>query len=181
MAYGYNAPFMMSNYQRGMQPQQPMMQMQPQQMSMQMPDNQQFVPTYQQPIQPMQPMVQPISQQTNDMLWVLNESEATAYPVAPNNSVVLWDKSNSTIYVKSVNAQGVPSMRILDFNERTAENAPKTPVEHKCECGDKFVPKEDFKALETKFEALQKDFDTFKARPKTRVIKKILEEDEEEE
>lgn len=174
MAYGYNAPFMMSNYQRGMQPQQPMMQMPPQQMPMQMPDNQQFVPTY-------QPQMQPMPQSTNDMLWVLNENEATSYPVAPNNSVVLWDKSNPTIYVKSVNAQGVPSMRILDFNERTAENATKTPVEHDCNCGDKFVPKEDFKALETKFEALQKDFDTFKARPKTRVIKKILEEDEEEE
>lgn len=182
MAYGYNAPFMMSNYQRGMQPQQPMMQMQPQQMPMQIPDNQQFVPTYQQPIQPMQPMAQPIQQPSNDMmLWVLNENDASSYPVAPNNSVVLWDKSNPTIYVKSVNAQGVPSMRILDFSERTTENAQKTPVEHDCKCGDKFVPKEDFKALETKFEALQKDFDTFKSKPKTRVIKKILEEDEDEE
>lgn len=180
MAYGYNAPFMMSNYQRGMQPQQPMMQMQPQQMSMQMPDNQQFVPTYQQPIQPMQPMVQPISQQTNDMLWVLNESEATAYPVAPNNSVVLWDKSNPTIYVKSVNAQGVPSMRILDFNERTTDNAHKTAVEHKCECGSKFVPKEDFNALQTKFEALQKEFDEFKSKPPKKVVKKIVEEEDDE-
>ena len=179
MAYGYNAPFMMSNYQRGMQQAQPIVQMPPQQMPMQMPDNQQFVPTYQ---PQMQPMPQPIQQPSNDMMiWVLNESEATAYPVAPNNSVVLWDKSNPTIYVKSVNAQGVPSMRILDFNERTEENAQKTPVEHDCKCGDKFVPKEDFKVLEKKFDTLQKDFDTFKARPKTRVIKKILEEDEEEE
>lgn len=178
MAYGYNAPFMMSNYQRGMQPQQPMMQMPPQQMPMQMPDNQQFVPTYQ---PQMQPMPQPIQQPSNDMMiWVLNESEATAYPVAPNNSVVLWDKSNPTIYVKSVNAQGVPSMRILDFNERAADNAPKTSVEHKCECGSKFVPKEDFKTLEDKFEALEKDFNDFKARPKTKVIKKILEEEDDE-
>jgi hypothetical protein len=170
MAYGYNAPFMMSNYQRGMQPQ-PMVQMPPQQMPMQMPDNQQFVPNYPQPMQP-------IPQSTNDMLWVLNENEATSYPVAPNNSVVLWDKSNPTIYVKSVNAQGVPSMRILDFNERTTENAPKTSVEHKCDCSGKFVPKEDFKALEDKFEALQKDFDDFKAKPKTKAIKKIYEEEE---
>lgn len=181
MAYGYNAPFMMSNYQRGMQPQQPMMQMPPQQIPMQMTDNQ-YVP-YQQPIsQPIsQPMAQPIQQPTSDMIWVLNENEATSYPVAPNNSVVLWDKSNPTIYVKSVNAQGVPSMRILDFNERSTDNAPKTAVEHKCECGSKFVPKEDFKALETKFEALQKDFDEFKTKPPKKVVKKIVEEEEEEE
>lgn len=181
MAYGYNAPFMMSNYQRGMQPQ-PIVQMPPQQMPMQMPDNQQFVPTYQPQMQPMtQPILQPTQMSpANDMLWVLNESEATAYPVAPNNSVVLWDKSNPTIYVKSVNAQGVPSMRILDFNERTADNAPKTSSEHKCECGGEFVPKEDFKALETKFEALQKEFDEFKAKPPKKVVKKIVEEEEDE-
>lgn len=182
MAYGYNAPFMMSNYQRGMQQQQqPMMQMPPQQMPMQMLDNQQFVPTYQPQMQPMVPMVQPIQQPSNDMMiFVLGESEATAYPVAPNNHVVLWDKNNPTIYVKSVNAQGVPSMRILDFNERTADNSPKTSPEHKCECGGEFVPKEDFKALETKFEALQKEFDEFKAKPPKKVVKKIVEEEEDE-
>lgn len=180
MAYGYNAPYMNSNYMRGMQPQQPMVQMQPQQMPMQMPDGQQYVPTYQPQMQPMQPIAQPMPQPTNDMLWVLNESEATAYPVAPNNSVVLWDKNNPTIYVKSVNAQGVPSMRILDFDERTTENAPKTPVEHNCDCGSKFVPKEDFKALESKFEALSKEFDDFKAKPAKKVVKKIIEEEEDE-
>ena len=180
MAYGYNAPFMNSNYVRGMQQQQPIVQIPTQQMPMQMPDNQQFIPTYQQPIQPMQP-IQSMPQPTNDMLWVLNESEATAYPVAPNNSVVLWDKSNPTIYVKSVNAQGVPSMRILDFSERIPDNAPKTPVEHKCECSGKYVPIEDFKALDSKFTALQSEFETFKAKQKTKVVKKIVEETEEDE
>lgn len=182
MAYGYNAPFMMSNYQRGIQPQQPMMQMPPQQMPMQMPDNQQFVPTYQPQMQPMtQPILQPTQMSpANDMLWVLNESEATAYPVAPNNSVVLWDKSNPTIYVKSVNAQGIPSMRILDFNERTSDNAQKTPTEHKCECSGKFVPIEDFNSLQSRFDALFNEFNEFKSKPKTKVVKKIVEEDEEE-
>lgn len=178
MAYGYNAPYMNSNYMRGMPPQQPMMQMQPQQMPM--PDNQQYMPTYTQPIQPMQPMAQPMPQSTNDMLWVLGENEASAYPVAPNNSVVLWDKNNPTIYVKSVNAQGIPSMRILDFSERSADTAQKSPTEHKCECGDRFTPIDDFKALETKFDTLQKEFDDFKAKPPKKVVKKIVEEEEDE-
>jgi hypothetical protein len=101
------------------------------------------------------PQYQQMPQQTSDMIWVLNESEATAYPVAPNNSVVLWDKNNPVIYVKSVNMQGVPSMRVLDFSERATENAQKSPVEHKCTCGDKFVLKKDFQALESEFKALQ--------------------------
>jgi hypothetical protein len=88
----------------------------------------------------------------SDMIWVLNENEATSYPVAPNNSVVLWDKSNPTIYVKSVNAQGVPSIRVLDFVERT-ETKEMTPPKHECKCGDKFVTKEQFEALRGDFEA----------------------------
>ena len=106
-----------------------------------------------------QPMVQQMQAptQTNDMIWVLNENEATSYPVAPNNSVVLWDKNNPTIYVKSVNAQGMPSMRILDFTERNTDtsnspvNAPKT---HECTCGDKFATKEQINVLEGKINDL---------------------------
>lgn len=118
--------------------------------------NAQQIPV-QQPIQQM-PMQTPThfmqSQPTNDMIWVLNENEATSYPVAPNNSVVLWDKSNPTIYVKSVNASGMPSMRVLDFTERNAnsENIPQnSPTEHKCTCGDKFVTKEQFEGLKGDF------------------------------
>ena len=110
--------------------------------------------------QPVQQQAMPMMQApmpSNDMIWVLNESEATAYPVAPNNSVVLWDKSNPVIYIKSVNMQGVPSMRVLYFTERTEEtqkmpeNAQK---EHKCTCGDKFVTKEQFEDLKGDLERL---------------------------
>src|SRR5574344_1626247 len=85
----------------------------------------QYNPQYQQPMaQPMQNAQMPLQgQPTNDFLWVLNENEATSYPVAPNNTVTLWDKNLPTIYIKSVNAQGVPSMRVLDFVERTATSA----------------------------------------------------------
>jgi hypothetical protein len=124
------------------------------------------------------PQYQQMPQQTSDMIWVLNESEATAYPVAPNNSVVLWDKNNPVIYVKSVNMQGVPSMRVLDFSERMPDNAPKTVVEHKCQCGGKFVSKEDFNALQSKLEAMQSDLEELKAKPKTKTTKKAVEEAE---
>lgn len=109
------------------------------------------------------PMQQPIVQQmqtptqTNDMIWVLNENEATSYPVAPNNSVVLWDKNEPIIYVKSVNNQGMPSMRVLYFEERNAtpSNSPKnTPKTHECTCGDKFATKEQINALEGKINDL---------------------------
>ena len=133
-------------------------------------------PMMQQPIQqmPMQNMPQPIP--SNDMIWVLSEGEAQSYPVAPNNSVILWDKNSDVVYIKSVNAQNVPSFRVLDYKERTSENAQKTPVEHKCACGDKFVLKKDFEALQSEFEALWSEWEALKEKPKAKTTEKAVEE-----
>jgi hypothetical protein len=108
-------------------------------------------PIQQMPIQAPTQFVQ--SQPTNDMLFVLNENEASAYPVAPNNSVVLWDKNNKTFYIKTANAQGIPSMQIYDFTERT-EKPQNQPTEHKCTCGDKFATKEQINDLKGKIDDL---------------------------
>ena len=122
--------------------------------------NQQYQQQMNQPIQqaPMQ------TQPTNDFLWVLNENEATSYPVAPNNTVTLWDKNLPTIYVKSVNAQGVPSMRILDFTERLA-SAPKTPSTATFDSPNNFITLESFNALKGDVEALRGKLDELNAKP----------------
>ena len=101
-----------------------------------------------------QPMIYP-TQQSDPLLWVLNESEATSYPVAINSSVVLWDKNKPTIYVKTVNAQGIPSMRILDFVERT-ENPSKEAV---IIDDSKYVTIEQFNSLKSEFEALASNYE----------------------
>lgn len=133
-----------------------------------------------------QPMVQQMQTptQTNDMIWVLNENEATSYPVAPNNSVVLWDKNEPIIYVKSVNNQGMPSMRVLYFEERnvTPSNSPKNaPKTHECTCGDKFATKEQINALEGKINDLTAKYEELSRpvveKPKT-TTKKTKESEE---
>lgn len=102
----------------------------------------------------------------NDMIWVLGEVEATSYPVAPNNTVILWDKNQQTIYIKSANSQGIPSMRILDYSDRTAE--PKNePPQHECQCGKNFVHIDDFNALKADFEALVNKVETIQSKSKT--------------
>jgi hypothetical protein len=128
------------------------------------PESQNQFGQYPQPMQApqMQMQNQPTPQPSNDMIWVLGEIEAQSYPVAPNNTVTLWDKNETTIYIKSVNAQGIPSMRILDFSERVP-NAPKTAEKHECQCGDNFVSKDKFAALEKKFEALEAKFNSISA------------------
>lgn len=117
---------------------------------------------------------QPMAMHTDPMLWVLGQTEAESYPVAPNNTVTLWDKNQPTIYIKSANAQGVPSIRVLDFTERTV-NAPKTPEKHDCQCGDKFATKEQLTALEGKISEITAIVDGLKAKP----VKKTAKESEE--
>lgn len=110
------------------------------------------------------PAQQPMAMHNDPMLWVLGQTEAESYPVAPNNTVTLWDKNQPTIYIKSANAQGVPSIRVLDFTERSA-NAPKTPEKHDCKCGDKFATKEQLTALECKISEITAIVDELKAKP----------------
>ncbi len=77
-----------------------------------------------QPVQ--QPMQQPM-QNNSGIVWVLGEANAKSYPVPPGCTVSLWDKDVNTIYLKTVDAFGVPSMRIYDYTERTA-NTPVSPT-----------------------------------------------------
>ena len=110
------------------------------------------------PTQQMQMPIPPTSQKpSNELIWVQGLEGAKGFLVAPNNTVVLWDTENPVIYVKSADASGIPSMRVLDFKERNGnsqnsnENASKT---HECTCGDKFATKEQINALEGKINDL---------------------------
>ena len=114
-------------------------------------------PMMQQQMQPQMPNISPTApqpNQSNDIIWVQGEAGAKAYLVAPNNTVTLWDSESPTIYLKTADANGVPSMRVLDFTERTA-NAQKSTAEHDCKCGDKFIPKEELKAINGKFDGIE--------------------------
>ena len=162
--YNPSVPQEMANVQNGQQFSQPNAQPIQQAQQMQM----------QQPIQ--MPMMQITP--TNDMIWVLSEVEAQSYPVAPNNSVILWDKNNDVVYIKSVNMQGVPSMRVLDYVERTTDNATRTPQKHECQCGKDFVRKDAFEALQGEFEALRSELNELKTKPKAKTAKKLVEEAE---
>lgn len=159
----YYAPFYRPTYYDQMQPNPNMNQF-----------NQQFQPPVAQPMQNAQMPMQ--TQPANDFLWVLNENEATSYPVSPNNTVTLWDKNLPTIYIKSVNAQGVPSMRILDFTERLV-NAHKTPSTATFNSNNNFVTIDSFNALEAKFSALESKVDELRPKASAKTKKVEVEND----
>ena len=74
------------------------------------------------------PQAYPQQQPTSDMNWVQGEAGAKGYHISPNTTVTLWDSEAQTIYVKSANAVGVPTITILDYQIRNQKplNEPQT-------------------------------------------------------
>lgn len=64
----------------------------------------------------------------NNRIWVQGEAGAKSYLVAPNSSVDMWDSEAQTIYVKSTDATGMPTMQVLDYTIRGGKPE-KEPVE----------------------------------------------------
>lgn len=86
-----------------------------------------YFPAGYQPYYPQQysaPQSQQNTQQSG-IIWVQGEAGAKSYMVAPNTTVQLWDSESQTIYLKSADASGMPSMRIIDYTIR--DNTVRTP------------------------------------------------------
>lgn len=88
----------------------------------------------------------------NALIWVNGEVGAKSYLVAPNSTVVLWDTESQTVYIKSADASGMPSIKTLDYVMR--ESAAKTP-----EISDMsdFATKEDISLIRKEIDALKED------------------------
>ena len=120
MAFGYNAAYGQPYY-----PQPPMM------------DN----------LAQMRAQQQPMQQQSPGMIWVQGEAAGKSYLVAPGHTVPLWDSERPTIYIKSVDNSGMPSMRIIDYTERT-QSVPTASA------NVEYVTRAEYDALAKKVEAL---------------------------
>lgn len=93
-------------------------------------------------------------QQNSFVQWVQGENAAKSFPVAPNTSVPLFDSEANVIYIKSADASGMPSIKILDYTVRDntpkrAETAPQTDFVTHNELAD--IQRE-LDALKAKFE-----------------------------
>ena len=90
----------------------------------------QYFPTNYQPYQQyQQPYYQPAQQQAQPqtgIIWVSGAQEAAMYPVAPNNAVALWEQSGKSIYLKSADATGKPTIRVYDLAERVKNDSDAT-------------------------------------------------------
>ena len=79
-------------------------------------------------------------------IWVSGEAGAKAYLVAPNTTVQLWDSESQTIFVKSADASGMPSMKILDYTIREGEKQQNIPLKNDM---NNYATKEELNAFRT--------------------------------
>ena len=94
------------------------------------------LPSYNQSV-----MQQPVN---SAMIWVQGEAGAKAYMVPNNSTVALWDSEEHTIYIKSVDQNGKPSMTILDYVDRNGSDDKPEKEEIK---SDNYVTKDQLKSI----------------------------------
>lgn len=113
-----------------------------------------------------QPMIYPMNQQQpystppqaaqNGIIWVSGEAGAKAYLVAPNNTVQLWDSEEQVIYLKSADASGMPSMKVLDYTIReTAQNGANKRLQTHDGQILNFATKDELRAVSDQIKAIQ--------------------------
>ena len=88
--------------------------------------------------------------QGNGIVWVSGEAGAKAYLVAPNTSVALWDSEANVVYIKSADASGMPSMKIIDYTMRD-NGGSKPEISRQSE----FVTKDDLLPIRREIDALK--------------------------
>lgn len=123
----------------------------------------QYYPQYQQQM-PTQnnafPTQQNVGAMQNSIIWVQGEAGAKSYLVAPNTTVQLWDSEAQTIYLKSADASGMPSIKTLDYTIRDSV----MPVSASLVEEDKFIHKDELNAIKGQIEALEREIDKLKSR-----------------
>ena len=93
----------------------------------------------------------------NGIIWVSGEAGAKSYMVAPNQTVVLFDSEAQIIYLKSADASGMPTVKVLDYTIRDNTS-------HKAEIlgQNEFATKDDLSAIRKEIDALKSKFEVRK-------------------
>lgn len=108
----------------------------------------QFYYPQQQQAQQSQP--QP-AQQSNGIIWVQGEAGAKSYLVAPNTTVQLWDSESDVIYLKSADASGMPSMKVIDYKVRNSASEQSHSVSQQMS----YATKDDVNMLQSEIDKLR--------------------------
>lgn len=99
---------------------------------------------------------QPVAQSQSGIVWVQGEAGAKSYLLAPNTILPLWDSEAQTIYLKSTDNSGMPTIKYIDYtirepNQKSANNI--------VEENHSFATKDDIKELSEELVDLKRRVD----------------------
>jgi hypothetical protein len=95
----------------------------------------------------------------NGMIWVQGIGGAKSFLLAPNSSVALWDSEDPVIYLKSTDANGMPTMKIIDYTIRDEQrNHNQAPLAQSND--GQFVTREDFDMLRAEMDRIRDQIDS---------------------
>ena len=109
--------------------------------------------------QPVYQIPQTQQTQSNGIIWVQGEAGAKSYLVAPNTTVQLWDSESQTIFLKSADASGMPSMKVLDYTIRDSKNSTNSAVVASNDILSSYATKDEIKAVTDQISSLRKRLD----------------------
>ncbi len=118
-----------------------------------------YQPYYQNPNIYQQPMQSAQASQSG-IIWVQGEAGAKSYLVAPNTTVQLWDSEAQVIYLKSADASGMPSIKVLDYTIRS--DAPNSPLQASMGNNGSNISRDDLDALQRQIDALRGELDEYR-------------------
>ena len=100
------------------------------------------------------------NQNTNSLIWVQGEAAAKSYLVAPNTSIALWDSEQQTVYIKSADASGMPSMKVLDYTIReNTQNRRSNGDQAELNNLSTYATKSEISAISDRINAIQSELD----------------------
>lgn len=112
--------------------------------------------------QPNNYIQQPGNNQTNtNMQWVQGIEGAKAYQQPPNTITPLWDSDAQTVYLKSTDASGRPSIEPIDYVYRNRQNdnmsSKAEVVDVKSHDMSTYATKDDMNVIMEELAALRKE------------------------
>lgn len=140
-----------------------------------------YQPMFYQPqpqqLPPTQMSVATQNNNNNGITWVQGEAGAKSYLVAPNTTVQLWDSEAQTIYLKSADASGMPSMKVLDYTIRNASVTSQEPhTATKDDEGYIYATKQDLESVLEEIAGMKRRINDL-AKPKPRSTKEAAKDE----
>lgn len=117
------------------------------------------IPPAPQVTQPQQQQSQQPIQNQNSIVWVQGEAGAKSYLLAPNTTIPLWDSEKQTIYLKSTDSSGMPTIKYIDYTIRETNHSNNVIVENPISQEVDFATKDDIANLAADIADLKRRID----------------------